>query len=202
MNKKQIRRDYQNIDYVDEKGKVRTRVRYVGALYSPADWHAFGIFRVVYAVLVLLSIAAFVVPLCFNSQVFRTVYFTMPYVLMVFAVFVVAIAAYKLLLVRLPYREEDFAFVFKKAKAWCLVGGGLALLSVVAFAVYACLAGAVGTDYVALGCALWITLAFATLFALSVRQRFERTEHAAEAAAAPLPISAEDEHNATDDASI
>ena len=170
MNRKQIRRDYENIDYVDEKGRVRTKVHYRGALYTLADIEQVVPFRVLYAVLCVLSIALFVLPLCFNLDAFRTMYVTVFYVPQVFCVFVMAMGAYNVLFTRLPYREEVYSTVFSRARVGAIALAALSLVSVVTFAVFAGLNQARGLEYLALGCVL-AQLLVAVAFVLNIRAR-------------------------------
>lgn len=170
MNRKQIRRDYENVDYIDEKGRVRTRVRYRGAHYTLEDPEQIGIFRVLYVALASLAVMLFVLPLCFNLDVLRTIYFTVFYVPQVFCIFMMGMGAYHVLFTRLPYREEVFSLVFSRARVAAMAGAVMTLASVVAFGVYGGLVHAHGLDYLALGCVLG-TLAVDVLFYLNVRAR-------------------------------
>ena len=170
MNRKQIRRDYENVDYIDEKGRVRTKVRYRGAHYTLEDPEQIGIFRGLYVALAALAVALFVPPLCFNLDVLRTIYFTIFYVPQVFCLFVMGLGAYHVLFTKLPYREEVYAQVFSRAWAAAIASAAMSLAAVVAFAVYAGLVHAGGLDYLALGCVLGL-LAVDAAFAINVRAR-------------------------------
>lgn len=184
MNKKQLRRDYEITDYLDEKGKVRSKVRYRGATYSPVgDDKHYRLFCICYAVLTALSLATFVVPLCFNCNALRTIYFTMPFVLQVIPLFLLTIGAYQVVVKPTPYREEIYASAIKRAGGAAIAGTALAVVSVVCFAVFASLKGAGGLDYVAMGCSIGLCVLFAVLWLLFKRQSFNRSEPE------PLPAS-------------
>lgn len=170
MNKKQIRRDYENVDYLDEKGRVRTKVRYRGALYALEEPDQMTAFRVLYVLFAAISVPLFVLPLCFDTDVLRTIYFTLPYVAEIFCVFMMVMGAYNVLVRPFPYREEVFSLVFSRAKVSAVACGVLSLVSVATFSVYAGLNGAKGLDYLALGCAL-SQLAVDVAFVLNVRAR-------------------------------
>ena len=170
MNRKQIRRDYENIDYIDAKGRVRTKVHYRGALYTLEDPEQIVPFRVLYAVLVVLSIALFILPLCFNLDALRTMYFTVFYVPQIFCVFVMGLGMFNVLFTRLPYREEVYSTVFSRARVAAVACAALSLVSVVTFAVFAGLNHAQGTEYLVLGCVLGQLLVDVAFF-LNVRVR-------------------------------
>jgi len=193
MNRKQIRRDYENVDYIDEKGRVRTKVCYRGALYTLEDIDGIVPFRVIYAVLTALSVALFVLPLCFNLDALRTMYFTAFYVPQVFCVFVMGMGAYNVLFTRLPYREEVYSTVFSRAKVGAIALAALSLASVVTFAVFAGLNQAKGLEYLALGCVLG-QLLVDVAFVLNIRaSAINRIEPPTEDAVAPVESEEKEE---------
>lgn len=194
MNRKQIRRDYRNVEYVDDKGKVRTKVEYRGATYAPSEPKRFGAFRIGFAVLTAIGAGAWVAPLCFNSQIMRTIYFTLPYVLQVFALLVMVLGAYNAIAKPLPYREETHVAVVNRTKVGSIAGAALALAAEISFTVYASVEGADGIDFVAMGCAAVLLVAFGATFALVHGVKFDRTEPAKDEDQAETEKSAA-EHN-------
>ncbi|MBP5308846.1 MAG: hypothetical protein J6Z34_06910 [Clostridia bacterium] len=129
MDKKRIRENYENVDYLDENGKVRTKVIYRGAYYAPADPAAIKPFRAVFAAAAFLLAVFYVVPLLFDSPSLRAVYFVLPYVGQVFPVFFLCLSAFGAAFRKPPYREETKRGITDTPRKWCFAGNVLSLVS-------------------------------------------------------------------------
>ena len=149
MNRKRIQRDYENVDYVDEKGKVRTKVVYKGAHYVPESPEKLQKFKIFFTLVAAIVGAATLLPLFFPITPMRTMYVAVPFVGQVFPLFFIISGAYKALTAKLPYNEETKAAVTEAAKIGSFVGMGLALVSAAGFIALWAMGKLSGADFIA-----------------------------------------------------
>lgn len=168
MNKKQIRRDYKNVDYVDEKGKVRTRVEYIGATYEMVKPQKKG-FTISYSLLAVFSLVFFIPPLVLNGNSLRAIYVTMPFVLQIFPIFLLLLGGYKLLTSKFPIREEVKSNVFSRPRVASIFGVILASISTISFFIYIGTNDESGVDYVTLASCVCEVVVF-VLFYLDIKR--------------------------------
>lgn len=146
MNKKQIRRDYENVDYVDEKGKVRTDVVYKGKYFDVEDLRAHKRHKAIFCTFSICLAMLFIVGMIPDSGAMRTIYFALPYALQAFPVLFILLATYKFLMKKLPYRQEVYDELYVKARTWCTIGAVLTAICVVAFIIMVATKGAKPLD--------------------------------------------------------
>ena len=152
MNKKRIQEDYKNIDYVDASGKVRTDVVYMGKHYVLEKPEMYNMFRISFIALTVLIIAAFILPLCFQCNITKQLYFTLPFVVQGFAVLVLIFGSYKTITKKPPFREEAKTMIFTYSRVGCVIGIILTLASTIGMIVYTAKSGIQGFDMVGVVC--------------------------------------------------
>jgi len=169
MNKKQIRRDYENVDYVDEKGKVRTDVVYKGKYFDVENLEAHKKHKVLFCVMSVCLVVLFTGGMVADSSAMRTMYFALPYAFQAFPVLFILLAAYKFLKKKLPYRQEVYDELYTKAKTWCTVGAILSGICIISFIIKAAVKGIVAIDALPI-CTDVVSFAIYVALILSVRR--------------------------------
>lgn len=169
MNKKQIRRDYENVDYVDEKGKVRTDVVYKGKYFDVDDMAAHKKHKNLFCGMSVCLAALFVGGMVADSSAMRTMYFALPYAFQAFPVLFILLAAYKFLKKKLPYRQEVYDELYTKAKICCTVGAILSGICIISFIIKAAVKGIVAIDAFPI-CTDVVSFAIYVALNLSVRR--------------------------------
>ena len=122
MNKKQIRRDYENIDYIDEKGKVRTKVVYKGAYYAPEDVGKFKKTSVIFVFITALFLVGLLVPLIIVNSAVKALYFSLPFILQGVSAVFYLIASLDILTERPPFNETTKKSLSEHVKGATIFG--------------------------------------------------------------------------------
>ncbi|MBR5388753.1 MAG: hypothetical protein IK147_04770 [Clostridia bacterium] len=141
MSKKDIRRDYENLDYLDEKGKVKTKVVYKGAYYVPADGENYKIYSVKTVIFALLLTAAWIVPLVVVNAPVKALYFSLPYILQGISAIFALTAALDAMTERPPFREKIKKSLFDRLKTVSVIGGVFSAASVTSYVIIWCMGG-------------------------------------------------------------
>lgn len=165
MNKKQIRRDYENVDYVDEKGKVRTDVVYKGKYFDVENVITHKKHKILFCGISVFLAVLFVAGMVADSGAMRTMYFALPYAFQAFPILFILLAAYKFLKKKLPYRQEVYDELYTRAKTWCAVGAILSGVCIISFIIKAAVKGVVTIDALPIctdvvSFAMYVTLIF------------------------------------------
>ena len=154
MKRKIIRQYYENVDSLNEKGKVVTNVKYKGEYFAPENEKAYLVFKILSAALSVTAAALYFLPLTLNNNCMRTIYFVVPYIGQVFIIFFLLLAAYKLLTKKPPFTLLEKKSVKDNPKGLCITGIVMSGASIVSFIIFRALNGAHGVDFTALAGAL------------------------------------------------
>ena len=136
MDRKKLRQNYDVVDYETEKGKVKSKVIYRGAVYGFTEVKDKRTFAALLAVLTAICAVTFLLPLCFDSEIMRVIYVAMPQVLQGFSVLFLALSSVKAFTAKYPYREEVFSELFVRPAIFGIVGAALAFITLVGGAIY------------------------------------------------------------------
>ena len=177
MNRKRIRRDYENVDYVDERGKVRTKVVYKGAHYYPESPEKFNKLRIYFAIAAAVVAAAVILPLCwFKTTPMSTIYVAVPFVGQVMPLFFILRGAYTALAKKPPYNEETKVAVTEATKISAFVGEGLSLVSAAGFVALWAMGDLSGQDFIAGGSIAACLIGYGALILLVFGLRLKTDE--------------------------
>lgn len=135
MGFKQIRRDYKNIDYLDGKGKVKTRVEYIGKYYKPDDDKEYKTHKNKVTVFSFILFALYVASMIVYSGAMKAMYFALPFAGLIFPLFFYLINVYKLHFKKMPLRQEDYDSMFSTFKIWCVSGVVLGLAASIGYVI-------------------------------------------------------------------
>ena len=135
MDKKKLD-DYKNIDYVDASGKVRTDVVYVGKHYVLEKPETYNMFRISFLILTIFILVAYILPLCFKCELTRQMYFTLPFVIQVFAILVLIFGTYNLFAKKQPFNEKTKTMIFTYSQVGCVLGAIVTLVSTIGMVVF------------------------------------------------------------------
>lgn len=183
MNRKKLRQNYDVIDY-EADGKVKSRVVYRGADYRFNEDGKRKTFFVNFSLLTFIAAIAFVLPLCFNIEIMRAIYVTMPQVFQGFSVLFLALSAYKTVTAKYPYREEAYSQIFKRPVVFSVVGAILAFLAIVGEIIYFANFSGSALDFSALVCSAvgFVTYCILFITVRGYRRKIIKTDPAPESA--------------------
>lgn len=171
MSRKQIQKDYLNVDYVDAKGNVKTNVVYNGKLYYPMDNNNLSKLKISYLVLSILSTIMFVLALALDSVSSRTIYFVMPFIFQVFPLGYLIYVTYTLLAKKPPYRQEVYNTCFVNSRGFCVGGIVCSAAAIIGFIICAIMNSLTAND-AAQGVACGVCL-ITFMYLLGITAKFE-----------------------------
>ena len=166
MSKKRLREDYDVVENVDERGKIRTDVVYKGVYYEPLSSGKLKTAAVATPILTVLAAIAYLVPLIVLNQAAKTIYFTVAYVGQIFPIFFLFGVCFDLVFKRPPYKEKEKRSITERSKILCIIGEAMAVFSMIAFIVYWATQGAFNEDFFALVGSAVCAVCYAFIFVI------------------------------------
>jgi len=147
MKKKQLQKDYENYDYLDSKGKVRTKVIYKGKYYDIINEEKHTKFKLLFITINALFIALFLCATIPATQLFKAMYFGLPFCGLVFPIFFLSLDSYLLIVRKTPYKHEDQTKIFENSHIWSIIGLILSGMCLIASIIYSFTTGVNGIDF-------------------------------------------------------
>ena len=160
-------KNYKNVDYTDENGKVKTRVEYIGKIFDFENGTKPRLNAVAFPVLTFSAAVFFIVALAVDSAPLRTLYFTIPFIAQIFTLFSLVLTAVKYLTVKSPLEEKDKERLTDKTKTTCLAGIVLTAVCLVCYVIKLCLKGFDILDLIPVLCDGFCLTTYAVLFVLT-----------------------------------
>lgn len=179
--------NYKNVDYVDEKGNVKTKVEYAGKTYNVVDDKEYSEYRIMLFVYSLVLVILTVVSLIVDTEIMRTLYFTVPYLFCLPVLYFLVERCIIAWTSPFPYKEKE------KKKITSLpvhlsIGVILSAVCVVGYIVKTAVDGYGATDILPLGVALMNGVSF-----FIIRKKGKKVDFA--------PVEGEDGQNEPESAS-
>ena len=169
MSKKNSLSDYTVVDYVDEKGKLRTKVIYEGDKFYWSDKRKSTPFAAIKLTLSIVGFLIFLLPTLFDSSAMRTIYVVMPFVFNSFPLLALTYYSFSAARKKEPYTLKTCKRLFGNSKVAAGIGITLSVLSVIGFVVFWITCGAQAIDFITFVSALTLSLQYVFQYLACVR---------------------------------
>jgi len=171
MNKKQIRKDYGIEDYIDAKGKVRSKVFYRGKYYDYEDSTQAKPLQNTFILLTIYLIISYVVVMAVDSEPTRQLYFLLPFVAQCFTIFFIVLGAYNIIFKKPPFKQEQKTAIFDKSRSSAIAGIVLSAGAFVGGIIKLIVVGAVPLDSLPIILAATMVISYAFLLGMVAKTK-------------------------------